>query len=147
MILLENKKARHEYEILKSHTVGIVLTGAEVKSLRSKKGSLTGSFAKVVGGEVYLLNAQINPYDFADNREYDPKRTRKLLLKKKEIAQIVSQQDQKNYTLVPLKVFLANNKIKVELGVGKGLKKYQKKEKLKERDLKRASARELGRRY
>src|SRR5690554_5566258 len=80
VILLTNKKATFEYEILRTLVAGVVLTGAEVKSLRHKSGSLTGSFVKVMGDEAFLLNAQISPYKFADNREYDPKRTRKLLL-------------------------------------------------------------------
>ncbi len=143
MILLENRKARHEYEILRTYTAGLVLTGPEVKSLRAKKGSLTGSYAKIINGEAYLLNAQINPYEFAANSEYDPKRTRKLLLQKKELGQIIAYQEQKNYTLVPLKIVLAGNYLKAEIGVGRGLKKHQKREKLKQRAQERDAAREM----
>ena len=86
MLLLKNKKANLEYSIEKTYTAGVVLSGPEVKSLRNKSGSLNGSFIKNIGNELFLINAQISPYKFADNKEYDPKRTRKLLMKKKEIV-------------------------------------------------------------
>lgn len=147
MLLIKNKRARHEYAIEKTYTAGVVLSGAEVKSLRLKHGSLQGSFVKIVGGELQLINAQINPYAFADNTEYDPKRTRKLLMKKKEILHLKSILEQKNRTLVPLSIDLLGNKIKVQVGLARGLKQHEKRQKLKERDLKRAAEREVRGRW
>jgi SsrA-binding protein len=137
MVLLVNKKARHEYEILQSFTAGVVLSGGEVKSLRKKSGSLTGSFVKVIGTEVFLIGAQITPYPFADNREYDPKRTRKLLLKRREIQELQEASQQKGNTLVPLAFETVGRTIKLVFGVGRGLKQFEKREKIKKRDQER----------
>lgn len=143
MLLIKNRKARSEYQIDKIYTAGVVLTGPEVKSLRAKKGSLTGSYVKLIGGEAFLLNTQISPYEYADNKDYEPKRTRKLLLNKKELDQLFTYSEQKNYTMVPLSILLLNNRIKVEVGVGRGLKQYEKRERLKKRDIDRDVAREM----
>lgn len=143
MVLLKNKKARHEYEIEKTYLAGVVLSGAEVKSLRNKSGSLQGSFIKIIGGELFLINAQISPYKFADNREYDPKRTRKLLLRKREIDSLQGVLDQKGRTLVPLQFELFGNNIKMKFGVGKGLKLHDKRAKLKKRTQQRDLEKEL----
>lgn len=137
MLLLKNRRATFDYEILKKYEAGIVLSGAEVKSLRNKSGSLTGSFVKLMSGEAYLINAQITPYEFADNRDYDPKRTRKLLLKKKELQDIEEISNQKGKTLVPLAFILSKNKVKLEFGIGRGLKKHDKRRVLKEKAQKR----------
>jgi SsrA-binding protein len=137
MLLLKNKKATYEYAIEKTYTAGILLSGAEVKSLRNKSGSLKGSFVKNVGGELFLINAQISPYKFADNSEYDPKRTRKLLMKKSEIVSLTSELEQKGRALVPLSFELEHNKIKLKFGLGRGLKLHDKRAKLKERTIKR----------
>ncbi len=142
MVLLENRKARFEYEVIDTYHAGIVLSGAEVKSLRGQHGSLNGSFVKVLSGELFLLNAQISPYPYADNRDYDPKRTRKLLLKKHEIATLQTISQQKGLTLVPLKVISAGRMIKLEFGVARGRKTHEKRAKLRERDLAREAARE-----
>lgn len=143
MSLLVNKKATFEYTIVKEYMAGVVLTGPEVKSLRNKSGSLSGSFVKVLGGQVYLLNAQITPYQFADNRDYDPKRTRKLLLKKKEIEELADNANTKGYTLVPLSFELVRNTIKLKFGLGKGKKIYEKRAQLRQRDITRDISREL----
>jgi len=144
MLLVPNKRARAEYDISKTLIAGIVLTGAEVKSLRLKQASLKGSYIKLVGSELFLINAQITPYKFADTRlEYDPKRTRKLLVKKKEILDLQALQEQKKVTFVPLSIKLVGKFIKVKIGVGKGLKKFEKKERLKKRDQERDVAKEL----
>lgn len=143
MVLLQNKKATHEYEIEKTYTAGVVLSGPEVKSLRNKSGSLTGSFIKSIGGELVLLNAQISPYKFADNTEYDPKRTRKLLLRKREIVALIAALEQKGRALVPLSFELLGNKIKLRFGLGRGLKAYDKRAKMKERTMKRDIARQM----
>lgn len=143
MVLLRNKKATHEYQIEKTYSAGVVLTGAEVKSLRNQSGSLTGSFIKIVGGELFLINSQISPYKFADNREYEPKRTRKLLVTKRELVALSSALEQKGRALVPLTFELVNNKIKLKFGVGRGLKLHDKRAKLKERTIQRDIQRQL----
>jgi len=143
MILLVNKKARFEYEISQTYQAGVMLSGAEVKSLRNKSGSLTGSFVKILGDEAYLINAQITPYKYADNRDFDPKRTRKLLLRKKEIAQLLEATGQKGNTLVPLALELAGRNIKLSLGIGRGKKQYERRAELKKRANDRDIAREM----
>lgn len=142
-MLIQNKKARYEFEISKKLTAGVVLAGHEVKSLRLKHGSLSGSFVKVLGNEVFLVNAQINPYSFADTSDYDPKRTRKLLLKKKEMYSLKEAASQKGWALVPLHFFLHKKRIKLEIGIGRGKKEYEKRTLLKERAIKRETDREL----
>lgn len=141
MLLIANKKARHDYEINTTFMAGLVLSGGEVKSLRNKHGSLSGSFVKIVGDGAVLLNAQINPYQFADNRDYDPKRSRQLLLKKKQVYQIKDLLEQKSMTAVPLAIVLRGRFIKLEIGVGKGRKQFEKRAMLK----KKAQARDIDR--
>ncbi len=143
MILIENRKARFEYDIHAKYQAGVMLSGAEVKSLRQKSGSLTGSFVKIVGSQVLLLNAQISPYKFADNRDYDPRRTRTLLLNKKELMELLAVQNQKGSVLVPLAFELAGKLIKLTVGVGKGKKLYEKRAALKQRDIERDLRRDL----
>lgn len=143
MLLLKNKKASFDYQILQKFTAGVVLSGPEVKSLRNKSGSLTGTFVKIIGSEAFLLNAQITPYKYAENTEYDPKRTRKLLLKKKEIAALAEASSQKGVTLVPLAFILAGKTIKLEFGLARGLKNQDRREKIKKRDLDRETKRAL----
>lgn len=143
MLLLKNKKAFSEYAIEFELIAGVVLSGSEVKSLRLKSGSLSGSFVKIISKEAFLLNAQITPYKFADNREYDPKKTRKLLLKQKEIAQLESIVQSKNRTIVPLSFELLGRQIKLRIGVGRGLKKFEKREKIKKRDQEREISRTI----
>ncbi len=144
MILVPNKKARAEYSILKTFTAGVVLTGAEVKSLRLKQGSLKGSYIKLIDGELYLVNAHISPYKFSDPRKnYDPTRTRKLLVKKRELADLQATQEQKKITFVPLSIDAVGRHIKVQVGIGKGLKKFEKRERIKKRDLERDIARDM----
>ncbi|MCA9369743.1 SsrA-binding protein SmpB [Candidatus Woesebacteria bacterium] len=139
-----NKKATHEYEIEETVQAGVVLTGAEVKSLRNKSGSLHGSHVQIVDGVPVLLNAQITPYKFADNREYNPKRTRALLLKKKEIIRLKTLQETQRRSLVPLRFELLGGRIKLIVGIGRGRKQYEKREKKKKQDLARAAQRELA---
>lgn len=143
MILVQNKKARFEYDIEKTYLAGVVLTGAEVKSLRLKHASLTGSYVQIQSGEAVLLNAQINPYSFADSTEYDPKRTRKLLLSKKEILELEELHKNGKRAIVALSFELKGRLIKLKIGVGRGLKKYDKREKIKKRDQERQIKRQL----
>lgn len=137
MSLVFNKKANYEYSIGKKFVAGVVLTGPEVKSLRLKQASLNGSHIKEIGGELFLLNAQINAYSFAKIEDYDPKRSRKLLLKKSELDALVESSRQKGFAIVPLAFFVSHNKIKLELALAKGKKEYEKREVIKKRDLKR----------
>lgn len=143
MLLVKNKRAKFDYDIQKTWHAGIVLTGPEVKSLRNKQASLQGSYVKIINGEAWLINAQINPYPYADQTDYDPKRTRKLLLTKKEIFKLQEYAQAKNYNIIPLAFELINNRIKVKIGIGKGKKEYEKREKIKKRELKRKMAREF----
>ena len=147
MQLLFNKKARFEYVIERTYTAGIILTGQEVKSLRLKHGSLSGSYIRVIGEDVVLLNAQINPYAYAITTDYEPKRTRKLLLKKREILELSEWQTNKNRALIPLSIDAKGRYIKVEIGVGKGKKVYDKRKKIKDRDQARDVQRQLKQRW
>ncbi|HPS40800.1 MAG TPA: SsrA-binding protein SmpB [Candidatus Woesebacteria bacterium] len=137
MSLVFNKKANYEYTISKKFIAGIVLEGMEVKSLRLKQASLNGSYIKEIGGELFLINAQINAYAFANQENYDPKRSRKLLLKKSELKTLLENSKQKGFAIVPLAFFLAHNKIKLEFALAKGKKEYEKRENIKKRALKR----------
>lgn len=143
MLLLKNKKAFHQYDIKEKIQAGIVLTGGEVKSLRNKSGSLSGSYVKVVNNELFLIGAQITPYKFADNTDYDPQRTRKLLVKKKEIFHIASSTEKKGWAAVPLSFELDGKNIKLVVGIGKGKQEFEKREVLKKRTLKREMQKEI----
>ena len=143
MLLVVNKKARHDYQIEDTLLAGIALTGPEVKSLRLKQASLKGAFVRLIKGEAWLIDAQISPYKFADNSDYDPKRMRKLLLKKKELGRLAGLKEQGGRTIVPLAFKLVNNRIKLEIGVGRGLKKHEKREQLKKRADRREAQRWL----
>jgi len=130
----ENRKARFNYEILEKYETGIELLGTEVKSVRSGRMSLDGSFAIVRGGEIFLISANIPPYQIKNApKDYDPLRNRKLLLTKKEISEL-SGSEKTNLTIVPISVYNKNRKIKVEIALVKGKKKFDKRETLKKRD-------------
>lgn len=132
-----NRKARHEYHIVQSYEAGIVLLGTEVKSLRQHKVNLTDSYAVIEGGEVWIVNSHINVYDHGNINNHDPLRKRKLLLNASEIRKINSKVQSKGFTLIPLKLYFKNGKVKVELGLAEGKKLYDKRESIKEKDLKR----------
>ena len=137
MVSISNKNAKREYEIEKTWQAGIVLTGPEAKSIRLGQASLKGSHVKLIQNEAYLLNAQITPYKYSDQREVDPKRSRKLLLRKSELEQMQGLSEQKNRTLVPLSLESGKHTIKLIVGLGRGLKQYERRELVKKRDLKR----------
>lgn len=132
-----NRKAYSEYQISETLEVGVKLIGAEVKSVKDGRINLNGSFVKIVGSEIYLVNAQIPLYPYAHVENYDPNRTRKLLLHKKEIIVIKSKIARSNLTLIPLKCYTKHGFIKLEIGIGRGKKQYEKREKLKKEDIKR----------
>lgn len=132
-----NRKVLHDYTILEKFEAGVNLLGSEVKSLRGGHGSLEGAFVRLVGSEAYLVNAQIFPYIYARPEGYDPKRTRKLLLHKKEIIGLKSRLEGSNLTLVPLTWYNKGPLVKLEVGLARGKKQYEKREQQKRRDQRR----------
>jgi len=142
--LIEHKKARFDYETLEEFEAGIELLGHEVKSLRGKHGKLEGSHVIVRGGEAYIVGMSIPPYQPANvDKEYDPERSRRLLLTKKELATISAAEGQKGLTIVPISVYNKGQKLKVRIAVARGRKKYDKRDVLKKRDTKRDIERTL----
>lgn len=142
--LLDNKKAYFNYEILKKIEAGISLLGFEVKSLKTGKATLTGSYIIVRGGEAYLVEADISAYQPKNiSKEYDTKRPRKLLLTKKEIAVIQGFEKEKGLTIIPLSLYNKKGKIKVEIGIARGKKVRDKREAIKKRDTDREIRRTL----
>ncbi len=142
-IVADNRKARHDFFVDESLEAGIALAGTEVKSLRQGKCNLRDSYARIENGEALLYNVHISPYDPASKFNHDPLRRRKLLLHKHEILKLNSKVREKGYTLVPLKMYFRNGKAKVELGLARGKRQYDKREDLAERDAERAIARAL----
>lgn len=138
-----NRSAFHDYNILERLEAGIKLTGPEVKSAKNGHVSLSGAFVRIIGSEAYLVNAQIFPYEFARIDNYDPRRTRKLLLSKREIVVLKQKTESAGLALVPVSLYTKHGLVKLEVGIGKGKKKYEKREELK----KRAQKRELERTY
>lgn len=132
--IAQNRRARHDYEFLAKFEAGIVLTGSEIKSVREHRVQLQGAYARIKDGEVWLQDAHIAPYASAGYAGHDPTRDRKLLLHKKEIRKIEELMAGKGLTLIPLAMYFKRGKAKVEIGVGRGLKHYDKREKMKERD-------------
>ena len=138
---IKNKKANFDYFIEDTYECGIELKGTEIKSLRNGSGDLKDTFAIIKNGEVFLLNMYIPKYLEGNIFNHDERRTRKLLLHKNEINKIKAKIEREGYSLVPLKAYLVKNRVKILLGVGKGKKLYDKRETIKERDLKRESSR------
>ncbi len=137
-VVATNKKARHDFFVEDTYEAGIVLKGSEVKSLRAGKINLRDSYARVKRGEVFVYNMHISPYSHATYDRPDPMRVRKLLLKKREIRKLVGMVSEKGFTLVPLRVYFnERGKAKLELGVCKGKKLYDKRAALKKRDAQR----------
>lgn len=146
MNLLENKKAYLRYSVLETFQAGMELTGGETKALRSKLGSLDGSRVLVRGGEAYLVGVTIPPYQPANTAEtYDAERSRRLLLSKKEIAEVAEAEERKGLTIVPLEVYNAGKFIKVRIAIVRGKGKADKREDLKKKDADRERARALKR--
>lgn len=138
---IKNKKANFDYFIEETIECGIELKGTEIKSLRKGSGDLKDTFALIRNGEVFLHNMYIAKYEEGNIFNHEERRTRKLLLHKHEIKKLKEKVDREGYSLVPLKAYLVKNKVKVLLGVGKGKKLYDKRETIKERDLKREAQR------
>ncbi|MCD4812867.1 SsrA-binding protein SmpB [bacterium] len=141
--LVSNRKAFHLYHILEKVEAGIELQGCEVKSLRLGTANFQDCYASIKDGQVYLKNMHISPYAQGNRENPDPVRTRRLLLHKREIKKLADKVAQKGLTLVPLGAYLKGNKVKISLAVAKGKNVYDKRETLKEKDIKRDTAREL----
>lgn len=133
-VLAQNKKARHDYSIIDTIEAGIVLTGTEIKSVRAARIQLKDGFAQIKYGEAWLVNVHIAPFEQGNIWNQDPERTRKLLLKKREITRLENELKGSGMTLVPLKVYLKNGFAKVLLGLAKGKHDYDKRESIKRRE-------------
>ena len=147
MIEIKNKKAYFDYEILEEIEAGIVLTGTEIKSIRSGNANLKDSYAVIKNNEAFLLNMHISVYDKGNIFNHDETRTRKLLLNKKEILKLRDKITLNGNTLVPLKLYFKNNRVKILLGLAKGKKLYDKRETIKERDIAREVKKQLKNNY
>jgi len=145
-VLVRNRRALHEYAIEERLEAGIALTGSEVKSLRDQRASLGEGYIAIRGGEVWLVGVQINEYPWAHQQNHLPTRERKLLLHRREIGKLDTRLTQKGYSAVPLAIYVKNGRIKVEIGVGRGKKQYEKRETVKEAEAKREIDRALRRR-
>jgi SsrA-binding protein len=143
-----NKQAYFNYEIIESLEAGVSLEGSEVKSIKEGKISLKESYAEIKGGEVFLLNSHVSPYEAANRFNHEPKRARKLLLHRQEIKRLTGKIKEKGFTLVPTKVLINDKgKVKIEISLAKGKKVYQKREIIKERDREREMRAELKRKW
>ena len=142
--LIYNKKAKFNYEIKKSFEAGLELFGLEVKSIKAKKGSLDGAHVTVRGGEAFLIGATVEPYQVKNTPEdYDPRRNRRLLLNKKELAELEKAEDTKGLTIAPISLYNKGKVIKVHIAIAKGKKQFDKRETIKKRE----AERDLGRMF
>jgi SsrA-binding protein len=139
---IQNRRARHDYTVLDSYEAGLVLKGAEVKSIRDGRANLQDAYARVIDGEVWLVGMHISPYAYS-RLELDPVRPRKLLLHHGEIDEIIRQVNEKGVTLVPLRIFFKDGRAKVEVAVARGKRNYDKRQALAERDAKRETERAM----
>ena len=145
-IISDNRQARHLYEILETYEAGVQLKGTEVKSIRAGRVNLRDGYALIRNGEAWLLNVHISGYQASGEYfNHDPRRTRKLLLHRREINKLIGQVEQKGLTLVPLKMYLKGSWVKLSLGLGKGKKLHDKRETLKRRQDEREMARAMKR--
>ena len=142
-IVSTNRKARHEYFIEDRYEAGIALQGTEIKSVRDHRVSLKEGYVTIRNGEMWLMDVHIAPYQQAGIWTHDPKRPRKLLMHRREIDRIARDVNQKGYTIVPLKMYIVNDYAKVEIGVARGKRKYDKRAAIAERDANRRVRREL----
>ena len=142
-----NRKARHDYHIDDTFEAGIALTGTEIKSIRAGRVSLRDSYATVKEGELWLLNTHIAPYQHGTYANHEPRRPRKLLMHRREINRISGKLQEKGFTLVPLRLYLKNNLAKVELGLARGKKQYDKRAALRQRETRREIDRAVARHW
>ena len=137
-----NPKTNFDYEILETIEAGLVLEGHEVKAIKTGKASIKGSYVKILNGEPYLVGATISPYQPANTpKDYDPQRSRKLLLSKKEISALIGTSQAHGLTLVPLKIYGKKGRLKLLIGIARGKKKYDKREAIKRKDIQRTKER------
>jgi len=142
-VIAENRKARHDFFVEDSYEAGIILTGTEIKSIRAGRVNLKDSYAEIIKGEVWLNQMHISPYEQGNRFNHDPLRKRKLLLNRTEIMKMGDKVKLQGMTLVPLKIYLKHGMAKIELGLCKGKKTYDKRDDLAERDAKRQMERDL----
>ncbi|MFH0887160.1 MAG: SsrA-binding protein SmpB [bacterium] len=142
-VIAENRKARHDYTIIETVQTGIMLSGSEVKSVRSQEVNFRDSFARADGNELWLYNLYIKPYKFSKDEDSSDRR-RKLLLKERELKHLLASANQKGLTLIPLKIYLSGDWVKIDLGIAKSKKLYDKREVKKKRDLDRQMERDLS---
>lgn len=145
-MLANNKKAYHDYFVLEELEAGIELIGPEVKSLRQNNASFNNAFIDIEGGEAYIYGLHIKPYSHGNIWNDDPDRKRRLLLHKKEILKLMQQKSEKGCTIVPLELYFSNGRVKVKIALCKGKKLYDKRNTIKERDVKRDAERDFNRR-
>lgn len=132
-----NRKAHYDYTILDRIEAGVALMGSEVKTLRGGQGKLDGAFVKIIDGELYLINADIPIYQYARPEGYDQKRSRKLLLHKNEIINLTTKLQSQKLTLIPLSLYTTGHRVKLEVGLARGKKEFEKREKIRKEDMKR----------
>lgn len=142
-VLSVNKKARYNYAIDEYIECGIVLEGTEVKSVRQNRFSYSDSYCRIINNELWLIGFHISMYDFGNIHNHEPERIRKLLVHKEELKKLTRKVDEKGFTLIPLKIYLKKGLVKVEVGICKGKKNYDKRAVIKDRDLKKDAAREM----
>lgn len=142
-----NKKARYEYDIVDTIETGIVLVGTEVKSVRQRRVSIQEAYAKIIHGELYLVGMNIATYEMGNRFNHEPTRDRKLLLHKQEIKRLTGKLKERGFTMIPLKIYLKNGKVKVLMGLGRGKTKYDKRKAIQRRELDREIQREMKDRY
>ena len=140
-----NRKARHDYTILETFEAGLVLRGAEVKSLRQGNANLVDGYASIKAGEGWLVGIHISPYEHGSIRDHDPTRSRKLLLHKKEIRKLYGRMNERGLTVIPLKLYFKNGVAKVLLGVARGKKEHDKRQDISKRDAERAIRQRMAR--
>ncbi|MDY3205724.1 MAG: SsrA-binding protein SmpB [Arcobacter sp.] len=143
-VVSTNKKARFEYFVLETFEAGLVLKGTEIKSIRNGQISLQEAYVRTDGKEIWLVGAHVAPYEHASAFQHDPKRDRKLLMHKKEIRKLFDEIRIKGMTIVPMRVYLKGGKAKLEIGLAKGKKQFDKRESIKERDIERETSRIKG---
>ncbi|EHR59806.1 SsrA-binding protein SmpB [Saccharomonospora cyanea] len=144
-VIASNRRARHDYTIIDTYEAGVALVGTEVKSLRAGKASLADSFATVDDGEVFLRGLHIPEYSHGTWTNHEPRRTRKLLLHRKEIEKLIGKTKESGLSLVPLSLYFRDGKVKVELALAKGRKAHDKRQAIAKRDAQREMARAMGR--
>lgn len=143
--LASNRKAYHNYEISDKYVAGIVLKGYEVKSVKNSQVNLKNGYVRIEKGEAWLIDVNISLWRYSSDKDYDPTRRRKLLLKKNQISKLEKEQNSNRITIIPLKMFTIKGRVKVLIGVGKGRRQYDKRRKIKEKDQKRSIEQELSR--